>query len=207
MKTFFEKYKKIASFSHWFSSIFITFSASIFASIFSSIFDGKWLPKTSGGIPVRAPFWRPFRDLFRRSTFWCILVVLWLTFGSLLAPLGRLLASFGSLLVPFGSLLDHFWCPLVHFWCPWAHFRSPWRSIFSLLGSHGVIFDIFWIFRWKSYVKSYFFRKCSLKFRLFFFLFLRHFQQSTRRQYQAPWPSHPTVFKGPERNLAAGNLD
>ena len=47
-----------------------------------------------------------------------------------------------------------------------------------------------------------------MKFRLlFFFLFLRNFQQSTRRQYQGPLPSHPTVFKGPERNLAAGNLD
>ena len=52
----------------------------------------------------------------------------WLTFGSLLAP-------FGSLLVPLGSLL------------------LTWRSIFSLLGSPGAIFNIAWYFRWESYVK------------------------------------------------------
>ena len=144
-------------------------SASIFGSMFSSICDGKRLPKWTNKYKMRGDFWLPFRDLFRASNFGCILVVRWLTFGSLLAPLGRLLAPFGSLWDPFGSLSAHFWCPLAHFWCPWPHFCSPWRSIFSLLGSHGVIFDIFWIFRWKSYVKSYFFRKCSLKFRLFFF--------------------------------------
>ena len=37
--------------------------------------------------------------------------------------------------------------------------------------------------------------------------FLRRFQQSTRRRYQAPWPFQSTVFKGLERNLAEGNLD
>ena len=104
-------------------------------------------------------FWLPFRALFRRSTFWCILVALWLTFGFLLAPLGCLFAPSGSLLAPFGSLLSHFWCPLAHFSCPWAQFCSPWRSISSLLGSPGVILNIFRYFRWKSHVKSYFFEK------------------------------------------------
>ena len=116
----------------------MTFSASIFASIF----DGKWLPKWSSRVGRLLQFWLPFRDLFRRSIFGYILVALWLLLGSLLAP--------------FGSLLVHFWCPLAHFWCPWVHFCSPWRSIFSLLGSPGAIFNIVWYFRWESYVKSYF---------------------------------------------------
>merc|ERR1712110_740492 len=91
------------------------------------IFDGTWLPKWSKkylGIDT-------FGDIFRRSIFLYILVVLclilvapWLTFGSLLAPLG-------CLLVPFGFLLAHFWCPLAHFWRPWDHFCSPLRSIFN----------------------------------------------------------------------------
>ena len=89
----------------------MTFSASISASIFSSIFDGKWLPKWSGETYVNSSFWRPFHDLFRRSTFECILVALWLTFGSLLTPFGCLLAPFGSLLAPFWWQLAHFWCP------------------------------------------------------------------------------------------------
>ena len=125
--------------SHGFFMKFMTFSASIFASIFSSIFDGKWLPEWSGKMYVFWPrellYYPPvhtFRDLFRRSIFWCILVAPWLTFGSLLAPIGSLLAPFGSLLAPvgsllalFGSLLAHFWCPLAHFWCPLLHFCSP----------------------------------------------------------------------------------
>ena len=94
-----------------FSCFFMTFLASIFASIFSSFFDGKWLPKWSGGFPVRRSFWILFRDLFRRLIFWCILVALWLTFGALLAP-------FWLPLTPFGFLLHPFWFPLP----PLAHF-------------------------------------------------------------------------------------
>ena len=62
--------------------------------------------------------WRPFGSL------WLTFGSLWLTFGFLWLPFGSLLVPFGSLLVPLGSLL------------------SPWRTIFSLLGSPGVIFDI-----------------------------------------------------------------
>ena len=67
---------------------------------------------------------RPFRDLFRRSIFICILAALWCPFGSLLVPFRSLLAPFGSLLVPFGSLLALFGSLLVPFssllapfWC------------------------------------------------------------------------------------------
>ena len=56
---------------------------------------------------TRRTFWRPFRDLFRRSTFWCILGVRWLTFGSLWVPFGALLVSLGSLLVPFSFTFAH----------------------------------------------------------------------------------------------------
>ena len=123
------------------------------------------------------------------------MVAPWLTFGSLLAPLG-------CLLVPFGFLLAHFWCPLAHFWCPWDHFCSPLRSMFTLLRSPGVIFNSFWNFRWVSYVNSYFFEKSSLKFSLFVFMFLKYVrQQSTRRQYQGPWPSHSTIFRAWSGNL------
>ena len=113
---------------------------------FFIVFWWKTAPKMDGNLVPGETFWLPFRDLFRASILGCILVAPWLTFGSLLGPLGCLLAPFGSLLAPFGSRFAHFWCPLAHFWSPWAHFCSPWRSIFSLLGSHGGIFNIFGIF-------------------------------------------------------------
>ena len=136
-----------------FSSIFITFSALIFASIFSSIFYGKWLPKRCHFIFTRWPFWLPFRDLFRRSIFRCILITLWLTLGSILTPFGSLLAPFwlpwapfGSLLAPFGSLWLTFLLPLAHFLVLLAYFYS----IFSLWASPGVVFDPFPIFSTKT---------------------------------------------------------
>ena len=110
----------------------MTFSASIFASVFSSIFHGKWLPKWSGETYARRPFWRPFRDLFRRSIFRCILVALWVTFCSLLAP--------------FGSLLAPFWLPLGSLWLPSASFGTK-----PLL--YTTLFDIFhftWLFWFKK---------------------------------------------------------
>ena len=131
-------------------------------------------------------FWLPFRDLFRRSTFGCILVPLWLTFGSLLAPFGSLLPPFGSLLGHFGSPLAHFWSPLAHFWCPRAHFCSPWRSIFSLLGSPGVIFALFFEFPTEILCKIRFVGKCSLKSRSLFFWGFETLSANTRRQYQGP---------------------
>ena len=176
----------------------------IFAWIFYRIFHGKWLPKWSKkylGIDS-------FGDIFRMSSFWYILVVLclilvapWLTFGSLLAPLG-------CLLVPFGFLLAHFWCPLAHFWCPWDHFCSPLRSMFTLLRSPGVIFNSFWIFRWVSYVNSYFFEKSSLKFSLFVFMFLKYFRQQAKHPKTIPGTLAFALhhLSGPERKLAAGNL-
>ena len=131
-----------------------------------------------------AHFWLPFGSL------WLPFGALWLTFGALWPPLGSLLAPLGSLLVPLASLLLTLARDLLTFGVSWRHF---WYFLdFSL----------------EIICKIIFFRKCQLKFRLWlFFLFLRHFQQSTRRQYQGPWPSHTTVFKGPERTLAAGNLD
>ena len=113
---------------------FMTFSASIFASIFSSIFEGKWFKKWSISSCSMLPFWLHFRNLFRRSTFECILVALWLLlsslltpFGSLLAPLGSLLAPFGSLLAPFGSPLAPFSLPFRSLWTPFSHFGWLWN--------------------------------------------------------------------------------
>ena len=81
-----------------------------------------------------------FRDLFRRSTFGCILVAHCLTSGSLLAPVGSLLAPFGSLLapfwLPFGSFLDPFWFSFDSVWlfCSILEFIGlPFISLLSLL--------------------------------------------------------------------------
>ena len=52
-------------------------------------------PQNSYALTLLATFSRP-------SIFVCILVALWLPFGTPLAPLGSLWASFGSLLAPFG---------------------------------------------------------------------------------------------------------
>ena len=84
---------------------FHVFWALILALFFSHTFDGKWRPKASRFEVTRSPFWRPFRDLFRTSTFGCILVARWLPFYSLWAPIGSLLTPFGSLLIHFSSIL------------------------------------------------------------------------------------------------------
>ena len=96
---------------------------------------------------MRWPFWLLFRDLFRRSIFRCILVALWLTLGSILAPFGSLLAPFwlplapfGSLLAPFGSLLapfgSHFcslWLTFCSFWLTFTPFSHFGRLLASFL--------------------------------------------------------------------------
>ena len=133
MKAIFENHKIPYQFQDnlriEFSLIFMTFSASISTSIFSSNFNGKWLQNGPSKRLCGGSFWHPFRDLFRSLIFGCILVTLWLTlgsllapFGSLLAPFGVLLAPFGFLLAPFGSLLAHFGFLLAHFWRLLAHF-------------------------------------------------------------------------------------
>ena len=129
---------------------------------------------------------------------------LWLPFGSPCLPFGSIGDTFGSLWLPFGSLL-----------VPFGSLLVPLGPLLLTLARDFLTFGVSWRHFWyflefsmEIICKIFFFRKCSLKFRLLlFFQFLRHFQQSTRRQYQGPWPSHTTVFKGPERNLAAGNLD
>ena len=75
--------------------------------------------------PVQRCLTRPTEG---RRIFGCILVVLWLpfgslglTFGSLWLPFGSLLAPFGSLLVPFGSL----WVPLA---IDFLTFGASWRQ-------------------------------------------------------------------------------
>ena len=78
----------------------------ILALIFECIFNGKWSPngsQISGGDPPQALVWRPEntpkRKLVQRLILLCILVVVWLPFGSFMAPFGSLLACFGYLAV------------------------------------------------------------------------------------------------------------
>ena len=140
-------------------------------------------------VPPRASL---FRDLFRRLIFLCMLVALGFPFGSLLAhfwrplvpfwrPIASLLAPVGFLLAPFGSFLAPFWCPL-------TYFCLPWSSIFSLLLPLRVVFPIFVVFN-ENVMQTL--RFCiNLKSNQFVFTFNNYctedFQQSIRRQYQAP---------------------
>ena len=100
--------------------------------------------------PVQAPL---FRDLFRRSIFWCILVAHWLTFGSLLAP--------------FGSLWATLWHPLAHFWLHFGSlgltFGDPGARFSHFWGFPASLF-IFFVFSMKSYVFSFW--KFALQIRL-----------------------------------------
>ena len=87
---------------------------------------------------ILTPFSRPFSG----AILGCILVALWLTLDSLLAPFGSLwapfelpLAPFGSLLAPFGLPLARFGSLLVHFWLPLAHIFAPFGSLFAPFGS------------------------------------------------------------------------
>ena len=81
-------------------------------------------------------------------------------------------------LAPFLHPFGSIWVVLVLFWLRFELFTVPFRSLWLAFGS-----------------------QISER------NFLEHFQQSTLRKYQAPWPPHPTVLKGPERNLSAGTFD
>ena len=149
------------------------FLTSIFALIFGRLFgrkiDQKWLQKLSGDIH----FSLPKSTLAPKAIFGCILVVLWLPFGSLLLPLGSLLAPFGSLFAPFGSFLVHFWLPLAPFWLPFGFFALSFACFWLAFGSRLLSFAIpsspFCYFRLRAYK---FFKKTG---------FIRHPRpQSTR---------------------------
>ena len=84
------------------------------------------------------------------APFWLPLAPFWLALAPFYLTFGALWLTFGALGVTFVIL----------------------ATIFSLLGSPGVIFDIFGYFRWKSYAKSYFFRKCD-----FIYDFQRKFEK------------------------------
>ena len=69
----------------------------------------------------------PFGDLFRTSIFLCMLVALWLPFGSLWVAFGRFWLPFGSTLVAFGTLSAHFGTILAAF----GSILDPLDSIFD----------------------------------------------------------------------------
>ena len=86
---------------------------------------------------AQRPFFHHFRDLFRRSIFGCILVALWLPFGSLLAPFGSLWLPFAPLWLPFGSL----WHPLGDLLAPIGSLLAPFGSLLLPLAVHFLTFD------------------------------------------------------------------
>ena len=94
-----------------FSSIFITFSASIFASIFYLIFNENGSQNGPGNCPSFDP-WNTFFAIFSQHRF---LDACWSLFGSLLSPFGLQVAPFGFLLTPVWTPLAPFWCVLVTF--------------------------------------------------------------------------------------------
>ena len=88
---------------------------------------------------------------------------------------------FGATFASIGTLLVTFWFNLGRV----GHILDPFWNVY---GPFSLSLARFWFPNiWKN--------------------FLEHFQQSTLRKYQAPWPSHPTLPMGPERNLAAGKFD
>ena len=126
-------------------------------------------------------FSHTFRDLLFYIDFILILAPfchpfgsLWHTLGYLWPPFGSLSMSFGSLLVPLGSLL-----PTLA-----LHFLTLGASLFhfSYLYAFSMKFSCIFYAHWNS-------DSC------FLCLLSRPFQQSTRRQYQGPGPSHSTIFK------------
>ena len=211
--------------STYFCIIFHDFSW-LFRHRFSHRFFHRFLME-NGSQKSSISSWcgEPFCSLFATLSFMLILCWIWLTLGSLLAPVGSLWAPLGSLWAPFGSLLAHFWFPLAHFWCPWAYFCTPWGSIFSLLGPPDVIFHFFEYFRWNFHFFEYFrwnltqnliIWKCSLQIR-FYWSSTSHTNDFRTVFYQntssyAPEPAKPlqittctltfawhTIFPGPER--------
>ena len=107
-----------------------------FRIVFFIDFWWKMAPKIVHFILMRRAFWLPFRDLFRRSIFRCILVALWLTFGSLLAPFGSLWLPFAPLWLPFGSL----WHPLGDLLAPIGSLLAPFGSLLLPLKVHFLTF-------------------------------------------------------------------
>ena len=156
VKSFFEKYQKLASFPHRFFIKFhhffdINFRIDLFIDFWWKMAP-KWLPIIDAGPPSSATFSRHFRDplfyvdfMLNLAHFWLTFgslwlpfASLWLTFGSLWLPFGSLLAPFGSLLVPLGSLLLALGLDFLTFGLSWRHF------------------SFFWVFSMKSYAKSYY---------------------------------------------------
>ena len=146
MHAFLKTHLKLASFSDRFFMKFHDFLGIDFRIDFFIVFWWKRVPKWGQNLVLQMSKLSLADDFFATLSFMLILCWIWLTLGSLLAPVGSLLAPAGSLLAPFGSLLAHFWCPLAHFWCPFLHFCSP-RDPFShfccILSS---FFVSFWIF-------------------------------------------------------------
>ena len=108
-----------------FSWIFMFISPSICALLFECIFDDFW--------------WKVAPKMVRRTLIYiCILVALWLRFGSLCIAFGWFWLLFGSTLVDLGILSAPFCCILAPFWPLWAPVWTLSAPLF--IKSH-----VFWI--------------------------------------------------------------
>ena len=140
-----------------------------------------------------------FRDLFFNEFSMAFLMETGSRNGPISFPGTTLLAPFSR---PFPKIdfYMHFGRPLAPCWLPFGSLCLPFGSLWLPFGTIWLPFGSLCL----PFGSLWFSFGSQISERTFCF---EHFQQSTRRQYHAPWPSHPTVLKGPERNLAAGNLD
>ena len=146
-----------------------------------------------------------FRDLFRRSTFGCILIApwppfrsLWLHFRPLWLPFGLLWAPFCALLAPFWTLLATFWTPLA----PFYFLLEPFSSFGSHFGS---------IFHFCTPILYFSSKRHKFSFKIEFStprlaIHLQNTQRNLHRGSPSFFAQHPYP-PGPERHLAVGNLD
>ena len=150
-----------------------------------------------------------FRTFFATLSFMLILCWIWLTLGSLLAPVGSLLAPAGSLLAPF-------WLPLGPFWLT---FGVPWLTFGALCftfahpGIHFLTFAVscphFWSFLELS-------TKIACKILILDNFLWKSHSRSLKSYFPEAHRTHPNrkyifscnpSFKARSGTFAAGNLD
>ena len=118
----------LASFWKHFPIFVHTFSTLNFASIFECIFMEN-VPQSQVQTRSKPPETIIFGKFFQTSSFGCILVAFWLSFGWLWQYVG----PFGTFLAPFCYLLATFWCPFAHPKALFSHFWASRRHFYFVM--------------------------------------------------------------------------